>query len=562
MQGPVFDILLLLLMILFFGIHQRNRPQLYFRFWFIGWLLELCSFAVWEVPLTHGPAFLLQKSVRYDLVLCAGLAFAMSFLVTPERQRKTVLLAVTIAVPSCVGVDLQVFHPFSPRIIQTLIILLAALGHALAVVTTHLELPRTWKLRRAAIFAFCVAAGSYIIVRVLLNPSWPVISTIQSEIFLVAAIYYATIFGLRSVDGLVGTLGFATWSIFYQLNDVLEVGNHEILRNFYIFWNIPKYFVGFAMVLRIFEEASDEKARLAQQFQALYKDFHVLYENHPQPMWIDMPHTGLFVAVNQAAVERYGYTQEESLGLGLHDLELPTPETETLEQIMPMPADARQSRMRCKDGQQVWVNIHERPITFHGMDARLIAARDLTDLVEFNSVMAHRMFHDELTGLPNRALLTDRLQQVMATSVRSGDPMALLVIDIDHFKRINDTYGHAMGDACLKEAAERLRSRIRKVDTVARMGGEEFMAVVGGVHSAADAQKVAEELLQAFDQPMVLGGITIPLTISIGMALYPQDGLEAETLQKAADAALYRAKQEGRNCIRVAPGLAQMVTMP
>lgn len=563
MQGPVFDIVLLLFLILFFGLHQRRRPQGYFRFWVAGWLLVICSYAVWEVPLTHGPSFLLQKAIRYDLIVCAGLAFAMSFLVTPERQRQTIILAILIAVPTCVGIDLQELKVMRPLYTQVMIICLAVVGHALAILVTYLELPKTWIRRRAVVSTFYGVFGVYVVVRTLLEPGWPVITAIQVELFSVAAFFYATIFGLRSVDGFVGTLGFTIWALFYQINEMLEKIRPDTLTAFYSFWDMPKYFVGFAMILRIFEESAAEKARLTEEYRTLYQDFHILYENHPEPMWIGIAETGQFAAANQAAIDRYGFKREEMLRLSRKDLEQPFADKESLSKILPISSGGRLGRLRCKDGQQVWVDIHERPIMFDGVEAFLLGARDLTDLVQFNSAMAHQMAHDELTGLPNRRLLEDRMEIALARCVRDNYKMAVLSIDIDHFKQINDTHGHPMGDACLKAVTERLNAKIRKVDTLARVGGEEFVALIGDLHHAAEAQQIAQNLLQLFAEPLPVSQRELAVTVSIGVAVFPDDGYDSETLYTRSDEALYAAKQAGRNrCVRAGTLFADRPASP
>jgi len=172
---------------------------------------------------------------------------------------------------------------------------------------------------------------------------------------------------------------------------------------------------------------------------------------------------------------------------------------------------------------------------------------DVTERDKFDQEMFHKAHHDELTGLPNRQMLEDRVQQCLARSERDGKRAVLLTIDVDHFKQVNDTYGHMAGDECLKAVSARLQSKIRQVDTVARTGGEEFTAIIGGLSSAEDAEKIARSLLKAFEPPMQLPDCALALTISIGAAVYPEDGSDYATLRRLSDDALYRAKHGGRN---------------
>ncbi len=154
---------------------------------------------------------------------------------------------------------------------------------------------------------------------------------------------------------------------------------------------------------------------------------------------------------------------------------------------------------------------------------------------------------DVLTGLPNRLMLEERIAQCLARTKATGRRAVVFTVDIDRFKHINDTYGHLIADECLKAVASRLRSRIRKMDTIARTGGEEFLLVVGCLPDAESARRVAAAMLALFDDPVTVPGQEIPITVSIGGAIYPDDGTSSEILQRRSDQALFEAKRTGRN---------------
>jgi len=156
-------------------------------------------------------------------------------------------------------------------------------------------------------------------------------------------------------------------------------------------------------------------------------------------------------------------------------------------------------------------------------------------------------YHDALTGLPNRVLLNDRLEMALASSRRNQNKLAVLFIDFDGFKGINDRLGHALGDQLLKAVAERLRQCLRKQDTVARLGGDEFVVLLPEIHAPADAGNLARKLLTVVRAPFELGGEVVHITLSIGVAIYPKDGESSKTLLKHADEALYRAKNRGKD---------------
>lgn len=184
---------------------------------------------------------------------------------------------------------------------------------------------------------------------------------------------------------------------------------------------------------------------------------------------------------------------------------------------------------------------------FEGKSARFSLVQDVTERQQLHHQLLHQAHHDMLTGLPNRLLLVDRMEQALALASRRARKTAIICLDIDRFKQINDTYGHTVGDLCLKQVAERLRSRLRATDTVARSGGEEFAIVAGDLTSAADAESIAEDLLAALRKPFVADQYPIDLTASFGVAIYPDHGDDAASLWRSADAAMYRVKRSGGN---------------
>jgi diguanylate cyclase len=168
-------------------------------------------------------------------------------------------------------------------------------------------------------------------------------------------------------------------------------------------------------------------------------------------------------------------------------------------------------------------------------------------LEKANAQLEHAATHDSLTGLPNRVLLGDRLAQATAQSERYSRGFAVLVVDLDRFKSINDSLGHLAGDGMLKEAARRLSAVSRKADTLARLGGDEFVLVLNEIASPREAESVASKVLASLAEPFVLSGLDVQISASIGISVFPEDGVDAETLLQHADAAMYHAKKNGRS---------------
>ncbi|MBI4123513.1 MAG: GGDEF domain-containing protein, partial [Betaproteobacteria bacterium] len=159
-------------------------------------------------------------------------------------------------------------------------------------------------------------------------------------------------------------------------------------------------------------------------------------------------------------------------------------------------------------------------------------------------------YHDSLTGLPNRRLLDDRLAQAIHLAQRRHRKLAVMLIDLDDFKQVNDSLGHRAGDAVLREVAQRLALCVRKADTLARHGGDEFVIVVSDVQAEADCQLVAEKVLRSLAPQFRVEGRALALGASIGISLFPSDAGDGDALLRNADAAMYRAKQLGRNQYR------------
>ena len=157
--------------------------------------------------------------------------------------------------------------------------------------------------------------------------------------------------------------------------------------------------------------------------------------------------------------------------------------------------------------------------------------------------------YDVLTGLPNRRLLRERFDQLVAAAERDKEELAVIFLDLDHFKRVNDSLGHSVGDDLLCEVARRLDSVVRRVDTLARLGGDEFIFAMPGFHSAAAAD-VARRLIDVFSRPFEVGGHELTVTPSLGISIFPHDGYDLETLLRNADTAMYQAKEIGRNAFR------------
>lgn len=211
--------------------------------------------------------------------------------------------------------------------------------------------------------------------------------------------------------------------------------------------------------------------------------------------------------------------------------------------------------MRCADqpprvlcpvtiaGERRWLSISALPLECISNTGILVMLHEVTDDILREEALAHQAFFDALTDLPNYALFIDRLSHAVSQSSRSGEPLATMIVDIDDFKYINDTYGHLSGNRVLSEVARRLSACLRECDTVARLGGDEFAILLPGIGTPEAAAQVAEKMLAALGPSfLTLDGQAFQLTASIGIALCPLDGTSQDRLMHHADQAMYQAK--------------------
>ena len=259
-----------------------------------------------------------------------------------------------------------------------------------------------------------------------------------------------------------------------------------------------------------------------------------------------------FVYVNPKFAEIFGYTPEEMIDrMGPCNLTAEA-DRERLREILrrcPDESDAIHytfSAIR-QEGSLIDVEVNGKSVEYEGRPAIIGVVLDITEQNRARQQLNYLAFYDPLTDLPNRALFFDRFGQALAHSRRVGEPFALLMLDLDGFKAVNDAYGHETGDALLVAVGQRLRTCVRESDTVARMGGDEFTLLLRNLQEVANAPLVAEKILAALAEPLVLRGHECQVSASIGICIALQDGNDMETLLGRADAAMYQSKARGKN---------------
>jgi len=274
--------------------------------------------------------------------------------------------------------------------------------------------------------------------------------------------------------------------------------------------------------------------------------FRLLFDSNPVPMIVCALDGERILSVNDAAVEHYGYSRAEFEKLSIRSLQ-------AFDSVLPWPGDAACEEQAARtwkhvraDGALIDLAVYSRQLVYDDQPAMLLSLMDITERKRADARLAFMAQHDNLTGLPNRKLLRQQMDDMLLHTRRSTEKLAVLVLGLDNFKAINDTLGHGVGDMLLRAVAKRLRSTLREEDAVARLNSDEFAILQGGIARPEDAALLARRLLEAIADPFLLEDQSVVIGASIGIAVSPGDGDDSDKLLKNADLALSRAKKDFR----------------
>jgi diguanylate cyclase (GGDEF)-like protein/PAS domain S-box-containing protein len=280
--------------------------------------------------------------------------------------------------------------------------------------------------------------------------------------------------------------------------------------------------------------------------------FKVAFRASPLAASIARVRDGLFVEVNDRYETWFGWPAHELVGRTTREVGL-WADLEAARRLAggaAAPTAARSTSRpngSAESGEKRCVSLSAELMDLHGEPHVVAFAQDITERKESAARIEFLAHHDPLTGLPNRVLFRDRFDLAKAWSERSESKLALLYLDLDHFKQINDTLGHPVGDLLLQQVAQRLSSTLRDTDTISRQGGDEFLIALTDVQDVEAVGRIAGKITEALARPFDIEGHELAATLSIGITLCPDDGADFDTLLQRADTAMYRAKESGRN---------------
>ena len=255
------------------------------------------------------------------------------------------------------------------------------------------------------------------------------------------------------------------------------------------------------------------------------------------------------IYANERALQQFSLNVDSMQGRSLAEFHVDPQIRAALPEALSRHGSVRDYEVHLKDcnGREFWLLLSAQPIRYAGMVGLLVALANIDDRKRMQEDMRKKAMHDPLTGLPNRASFLESLDRAVRKARRRQGRFSVLFVDLDHFKQVNDTLGHAAGDLLLQSVSGRLASAVRESDLVARMGGDEFVVLIEEHRGPEEVMIVAQKILNFLERPVLLDWREVNVSCSIGIAGFPHDGEEVEVLVKNADAAMYQAKERGRN---------------
>jgi diguanylate cyclase (GGDEF)-like protein/PAS domain S-box-containing protein len=292
-----------------------------------------------------------------------------------------------------------------------------------------------------------------------------------------------------------------------------------------------------------------QSERLQQTLRESESQLRHLIESAPLPLLIARAGDQHVRYANERALQQLGLNVDTLQGRSLAEFHADAEIRAALPELLSRHGSVRdyEARLRDAGGREFWVLLSAQPIRYAGEVCLLVALANIDDRKRMQDDMRRKAMHDQLTGLPNRAMFMESLERAERKSRRRHARFSVLFVDLDHFKQVNDTMGHAAGDLLLQAVAERLAGAVRQSDLVARIGGDEFMVLIDDHRGPEEVMIVAQKILSFLERPVLLEWKEVQISASVGVASYPEDGEDAETLVKNADTAMYQAKERGRN---------------
>jgi diguanylate cyclase (GGDEF)-like protein/PAS domain S-box-containing protein len=535
MQNLVIEIVIAALLVFLLWSMERGRSDLRVRFWAIGWSLVLVYFLslLWHPRNNTGIIALFRQAHFAGLEVIAGVCFILSDPALVRHRRRMIRVALLGTLPALFTGYVILFHPTDLWVLY------------FSVVVSHLwaiDLLRKYVGQRKSKFLplatlyFCSAV--FMLVSLAFHKPQLVLASIPAELFLINAVLFARNYSLRDSGNLIAVTGFVlwSWSSFFMIAMRHSAASDALFPQFL---NLPQFLVAIGMAMIVIEQDAAVSRELVREYQ-------VLFNNNPFPLWIYDLKSLRFLSANPASAKAHGYTVDELRRKRVTDLVHPNPGSQLPLDIKAGSVSTQQYSLHTrKDGTTVPMNVTAYDVRFRGRAARIVLAEDTSEREQMALQLMYQVQHDLLTGLPNRETFVRKLDEIFISATCSGLGCAAIVFRINRFDRINETYGHGVGDGVLKETARLLQSQIRGSDTIGRTGSREYTIALAAVKDGAAAEVKARGLLKIFDQPITVGEHSIEVSVCMGLAVYPEDSDDANGLLRDAARARARAQIPG-----------------
>jgi diguanylate cyclase (GGDEF)-like protein/PAS domain S-box-containing protein len=294
--------------------------------------------------------------------------------------------------------------------------------------------------------------------------------------------------------------------------------------------------------------------RLLEEIQAEKEKYNATFDTSPSAILLTRMSDGKIIEVNDGFQRMMGYEPAEVIGKTTIGINLWNRESDRDAVLgalyLGKEVLQQETQFRNQNGDHVIGLLSSKMLEIDNERCLVTNISNVTEMVKMRQDLRDLAIHDSLTGLPNRILFYDRFEIAKASAQRENEKIAVISMDIDFLKKINDEMGHAAGDVVLATVSSRMSNLLRKVDSVARFGGDEFALLIWGMKQIDDVMKVVENLQRIIAEPITIGENTVSISVSMGIAIYPEDGYDILELLKQSDTAMYRAKRDGRNNIK------------
>uniref|UniRef100_A0A7V4XRN8 EAL domain-containing protein n=1 Tax=Acidobacterium capsulatum TaxID=33075 RepID=A0A7V4XRN8_9BACT len=526
-------------LVLIFGSILRRSGHAGLRCWFLGWTLILIHVLVQWLGLPFASQQI-QTIVVLDMLLLAGAAFLMSLIPEPRFKPVMSLCAGIFGVSASLYCALLISGIPHPWLLWPLF---AASAISLGVTLLHglqQQRRRDQLIQTGGVVATAALAG----IGFFFNPALDGgLLALLSAIYLADGLAYYRRFHRFSSGVCTALLGFAAWGLVWPVAN-LQSHYAPHFQTPPVLWNLPKLFVAIGMILTLLEQETLRMAREAERNRTLYDSSQCgLFLTNMHGTLLDCNDALARMSMRGSSQEMIGtsavacYADPAERDLWIKDI------------VRDGSIQNRELHLIRPDG-TVWIalmnaklrrDLRGQPMEIEG------ALLDVTEHRRMHQQLLWQARHDPLTGLANRASVEEGIQQALAGADASGSQVAMICMDLDQFKWINDNHGHTIGDGFLRAFAQRLKAAVTAPDLLGRVGGDEFLLLLRNVTNEQDAAERLEHVLETLDKPLEVEGHTLLPSVSAGIAIFPGDGTHAADLRRHADHALYRAKEMGRD---------------